>query len=180
MRRAGLWISIVCGLLVLVGCGGSDGSSACGLVSDREAERLLGVAVRPAAEDDDDQGPGSTCEWISRDSSREPEAAVYGFYIADSTDGDARARFRATRTEPSDVSVVEPVADLGDEAYFVVFTEPTSTGMPSLPYLQVRLGDRVVQVGTFDSDDRPVSAADARTLEVEAAELALGRLAADD
>jgi hypothetical protein len=181
VRRAGLWVLIVCACAGLGACGGSvDASSACDLVTDGEAERLLGVAVRPATEDDENEGPGSTCEWISADSSREPEAAVYGFYVAESSDRETRGRFRATRRDLPDGFVAEGVAELGDDAYFVVSTEPTATGMPSLPYLQVRLGDRIVQVGTFDRDDRPVTAGEARALEVGAAQLALDRLAADD
>jgi hypothetical protein len=175
-----MWVLIAGALVGFAGCGGSDAASACGLVSDREAERLLGVAVRPAAEDEENEGPGSTCEWISVDSSREAEAAVYGFYVAESSSPEARARFRSTRRAVADSFVIEPVRDLGDDAYFVVSTEPTTTGAPSLPYLKVRLGDDVLQVGAFDHDDRPVTAGEARALEVGAAQLALERLAPDD
>jgi hypothetical protein len=170
-----LAVLVVLAVGMVSGCGDDgDLSSACDLVSRADAAQLLGVPARPGVLDDDNEGPGTTCEWISSASSTEAEAAVYGFFISESSESDARDAFEETRDSGSRISQIESVDGIGDDAYFVVYTEPNSlSGTPSLPDLHVRDGDRILFVGTFDSDEHPVSSDEARALELGAAKRAL-------
>ena len=47
-----------------------------------------------------------------------------------------------------------------------IYTEPNGiSGTPSLPELYVRVDDRVLSIGTYDSDEHPVVIPEARTIE---------------
>lgn len=156
-----------------------DISSACELLSDSDAEDILGVPTRPGVEEDERLGPGSSCAWISEDSTEEPHARVYGVTISESRGSEARADFEETRDADSRIYVVEPVEGLGGEAYYVVYTEPNNLSQePSLPDLHVRIGDRVLHLGILDSEERPVEINEAIALERSAAEIAVAKLTA--
>jgi hypothetical protein len=168
-------------MLGVTGCGDDATSSACDLLTTLEATSLLGEATRPGVEDDDEMdNPGTSCAWISESSSREAEAAVYGVSFSEASGAEARDAFEDRRDEPSPIFTIEPVDGVGDEAYFVVYTEPNSmSGTPSLPVLYLRTDDRLLSAGTFDSDEHPVAADEAKTLERGAARLAVARLAGE-
>jgi hypothetical protein len=168
-------LAVVAGF-ALTGCG-EDGVTACELLTDADAEKILGVPTRPGALDDENEGPGTTCAWISEDSTEDPQAPVYGVHISESTGADARSKFEATRDERSPIYVVAPVEGLGDEAFFIVYTEKNDISQkPSLPTLLARTGDRIVRVGVYDSDERPVESDEAKTFERAAAVSAVKEL----
>lgn len=164
---------VVLGLGV-VACGSGSDAEACGLVTDAQAEEILGVPVRAPEPDDESLGPESSCAWISRDSTRDPQAAVYGFFVSTQDDDAARAEFTRRRERPGRDFVSVPVGGLGDAAYSVEPADPDpATGTPTLPVLYVRDGDTVLLVGTFDSDDHPVDADGARRMQRAVARAAL-------
>jgi hypothetical protein len=163
--------SVVAGLVVIAalgvnGCNGDDSTVACDLVSDARAQRILGEPTRPGAENDDNDGPGTSCEWITEASTKDPQAAVYGFHIRAQSGSDAVGELEAKRDSTSDSYSIEPVDGLGDDAYYLVYTEPNGiSGTPSLPELSVRVDDTVLSIGTYDSDEHPVTIPEARTIE---------------
>lgn len=171
-------VLVVLALVAGAACDGDgDISSACDLLSDSEAEEILGVATRPGVEDDERLDPGSSCAWVSEDSSEEPHARVYGVVISESSGSEARADFAETRDADSRIYVVEPVEGLGDEAYHVVYTEPNNLSQePSLPNLHVQVGDRILRLGTYDSEERPVEMDEAMSIERAAADVAVAGL----
>jgi hypothetical protein len=176
-RFSGIAIVMVA-LVAAVGCDDGAGSSACSLLTDAEAETVLGVPTRPGVEEEEEIDlPETVCSWVSKDSTTDPHAPVYGITLFESDAADERTDFDETRTEDASSFVVEPVPDLGDEAYYVVYTEPNSlSGTPSLPRLNVRVGDVILHLGILDSDERPVTIDEAKVLERDAAELVLNRL----
>lgn len=177
MGRSGPTALVLVGLLAIAGCGGGDSTAACDLITRADAEEILGVATRAGGPADDSTGPGSNCIWISEDSSTEPHDPVYGLVVAEGNDSEKRADFEETRDEDSRIYRVEDVDDLGDEAYYVVYTKPNNlSGKPSLPWLYVRVGDRIIDIGTHDSDERPVELAEAQTMERAAGEIAVATL----
>ena len=176
MRAAALIAAALAVLGVgVVACGGGSDADACGLVSEEQAEEILGTSVRAPEPDDESLGPERSCAWISRDSTRDPEAAVYGFFVSERDDAGGRAEFDRRRDRPGRDFKSVPVDGLGDAAYFVEPADPDpATGTPSLPVLYVRDGDTVLLIGTFDSDDHPVDAPGARRMQRAAARAALG------
>jgi hypothetical protein len=162
--------------LVGAGCAGASETAACDLITDADAQRILGEATRAGVADDEHSGPGSSCDWISKSSTRDPHAAVYGLHISEAADSASRRDFEKTRDADTSTYDIEPVGGLGDEAYFVEYTEPTDNGTPPLPQLHIRRGDTILVVGTYDSDEHPVRGSKARTIELAAAELAVATL----
>ena len=69
-----------------------------------------------------------------------------------------------------DAKQPETVRGLGDGAYFYV------KGTAEVPFLELRVGDRVMTVGVSESDLHPVSEDEAKRLERAAAELIVDRL----
>ena len=156
---------VVVAALAATGCSGDDSTVACDLVKDSTAARILGEPTRPGVENDDNDGPGTSCEWISKASTTDPQAAVYGFHIREQSGDKAVRELEAKRDSTSDSYEIDPVDGLGDDAFFLVYTEPNDSGTPSLPELYVRVDDRVLSIGTYDSDEHPVTIPEARTIE---------------
>jgi hypothetical protein len=162
--------------LAIAGCAG-DAPNACDLLSDAEVERILDTPTRPAELDDESLGPGSSCAWISEDSTEEPHAPVYGVHAWLRDDDEARAEFTRRRARPGRDFVTVDIPGLGDDAYFVEDTEPNNlSGTPSLPILYMRVDDDVIGIGTYDSDERPVDADEARAMQRAVARAALVNL----
>lgn len=163
--------------LAATGCGSGAPSAACDYLTDAQAEDILGEPVLEGVEPLEESRVGTYCEWISKSSSREPEVPVYGLHLSVSDDEERRADFDERRKEESDIFVIEGLRGLGDEAYFLVYTEPNNlSGTPSLPELYVRVGDRVFDAGVYDSDERPVEIDEAKGFERALAQIAVARL----
>jgi hypothetical protein len=176
---------VVAGLLVvaalaLAGCNNDDSMVACDLVTDSIAARILGEPVRPGVENDDNDGPGTSCEWISEASTKDPQAAVYGFHLREQSGSKAVDEFETRRDSTSDRYEIETSDGLGDEAYLLLYTEPNDNGTPSLPELYVRVDDTILSIGTYDSDEHPVSIPEARTIEGVAGKAAVLELTGAD
>ncbi len=176
--------SVVAGLVVVAalgigGCSSDDSSAACDLVSDSTAHRILGEPTRPGVENDDDNGPGTSCEWISTSSTKDPQAAVYGFHIREQSGSKAVEEFATRRDSTSDSYEIVPGDGLGDASYLLSYTEPNDSGTPSLPELYVRVGDTVLNIGTYDSDEHPLTIPEARTIEGVVGKAAVLRLTGD-
>jgi len=177
MRRILTVLVSVLAPLAAVGCGSGAPSTACDYVTDAQAADLLGEPVLAGVEPLDESRVGSYCEWIAKSSSREPQVPVYGLHLSVSDDQEQRADFDERPDERSRIFGTERVRGLGDDAYYVVYTEQANPSGPAiLPELYVRVGDRILDVGVYDSDERPVTVDEAQDLERALAEIAVARL----
>jgi hypothetical protein len=154
------------------GSGGSSGSNgdienACDLLTTSEVTAFMGTPMYGGEQDTDRTIPGTFCEWTSKDYvGEEQENPEYAIFVDESSTDEARESFdsRENAKQP------ETVRGLGDGAYFYV--KGTAEG----PFLELRVGDRIMTVGVSESDLHPVSEDEAKRLERAAAELIVDRL----
>jgi hypothetical protein len=172
---------VVVAVLAMTACSGDDSTVACDLVKSSTAARILGEPTRAGVENDDNDGPGTSCEWVSEASTKDPQAAVYGFHIREKSGSLAVDEFETKRDNTSDPYEIDAVDGLGDDAYFFVYTEPNGiSGTPSLPDLYIRVDDTVLSIGAYDSDEHPVTIPQARTIEGAAGKVAVLKLGGAD
>jgi hypothetical protein len=166
--------------LVLVACGGSDASgssgsshassrieSACDLLTRSEVIGIMGTDVYGGEQDTDRTIPGTFCEWTSTDYvGEEHENPEYAIFIDEASTDDARESF----DNRDDAKQRETVRSLGDGANFYI------KGTAEVPFLELRVDDRVMTVGVSGNDLHPVSRDEAKRLERAAAELMVKRL----
>jgi hypothetical protein len=184
MARRGLGIALVAVTLGLTACGGggSGGSggeaaptNACDLLTTDEADDLLGVPTGGASEDTD-RSSGTYCEWVSKDSNDDGDAASddgeggpsYFISVEDETGEDAVQGFESGRRSDEsddDEPQTQDVDGLGDDAYF-----ERSGG------LAVRSGARVFSVYVGDNELHPLTTAELRDIERRAAEIIVERI----
>jgi hypothetical protein len=157
------------------GGGGSGGSSssnddidnACDLLTTSEVTAFMGTPMYPGEQDTDRTIPGTFCDWTSKDYvGEEQENPEYSMFIDEASTDEARENFdkRENAKQP------ETVSGLGDGAYFYIL------GTAEVPFLELRVGDRVMTVGVSGNDLHPVSDDEAKRLERAAAELIVERL----
>lgn len=179
MARRGLGITLTVLLLGLAACGGGGGgtdaapTNACDLLTTDEADDLLGVPTDGPSEDTD-RSSGTYCEWVSKDSNDDGDAASddgeggpsYFISVEDETGEDAVQGFESgRRSDEGDDGDTEDVGGLGDDAYF-----ESSGG------LAVRSGARVFSVYVGDNEVHPLTTAELRDIERRAAEIIVERI----
>ncbi len=133
-------------------CRGSI-ASACDLLTTDEAAEVLGVPVHEGVEDTDRTIEQTYCEWIAVGSDvTEGGEPAYLVYVTEGTDADTRADWNNDLRRND----TEPIAGVGDEAYFV-----TDSGLPDI---HLRVGDRVMIIGVGGEDRHPVGDRKARRI----------------
>lgn len=150
-RRIGI-ILLLAACAGVTSCGGNDSAAydygqACGLMTDDEAERVLGVPVHDGEADHDRTVSASYCEWISRGSSTSDGEAAYSVFVAEESGRAALEKFEDVRQDGG----AREVRGIGDEAY----TYPP--GSDSLRHLTVRVDDHVAVIGVGGDADHPVT-----------------------
>jgi hypothetical protein len=155
-----------------VGSGGSSGShgdieNACDLLTTNEVTAFMGTPMYGGEQDTDRTIPGTYCTWTSKDYvGEEQENPEYAIFVDEASTDERRDSFdgRKHAKQP------ETVRGLGDGAYFYI------KGTAQVPFLELRVGDRIMTVGVSGSDLHPVSDDEAKRLERAAAELIFDRL----
>jgi hypothetical protein len=175
VRTARLMVAIALAVGTLAACSGDDDAGragpppdhACDMLTTREASALLGVPAHEPAEDTDRSG-GSFCRWSSMDSGYDPDASDEDdrpqYYVAvEAERGPDRVQsFELTKVVDADRR--EVVEGLGDDAHFLY------------QGLTVRHGDRVVTTYAGGNRRHPLSPAQERRIERQAAELVVEKL----
>ncbi len=154
------------------GSGGSNGSNrdienACDLLTTNEVTAFMGTPMYGGEQDTDRTIPGTFCEWTSKDYvGEEQENPEYAIFVDEASTDERRDSFdnRKNAKQP------ETVRGLGDGAYFNI------KGSAEVPFLELRVGDRIMTVGVSGSDLHPVSYDEAKRLERAAANLIVDRL----
>ena len=154
------------------GSGGSSGSNgdienACDLLTTNEVTAFMGTPMYGGEQDTDRTIAGTFCEWTSKDYvGEEQENPEYAIFVDEASTDERRDSFdsRENAKQP------ETVRGLGDGAYFYV------KGTAEVPFLELRVGDRIMTVGVSESDLHPVSEDEAKRAERAAAELIVDRL----
>jgi hypothetical protein len=173
-RRLAIAAALTTGLGVTA-CGGGSGSSgasddienACDLLTTDEVTAFMGTPMYGGEQDTDRTIPGTFCEWTSKDYvGEEQENPEYAIFVDESSTDEARESFDSRE----DAKHPETVRGLGDGAFFYV------KGTAEVPFLELRVGDRIMTVGVSESDLHPVSEDEAKRLERAAAELIVDRL----
>jgi hypothetical protein len=144
-----------------------DIESACDLLTTPEVTTVMGTDMYGGSQDADRTIPGTFCEWTSKDYvGEEQENPEYSIFIDEASTDEVRESFdkRENAKQP------ETVRGLGDGAYFYI------KGTALVPFLELRVGDRVMTVGVSGNDLHPVSHDEAKRLERAAAELIVQRL----
>jgi hypothetical protein len=152
-------------------CGGTDGGpnieSACDLLTTSEVTTIMGTPMHSGEQDTDRTIPGTFCEWTSRDYvGEEQENPEYAVFVDEASTDERRESFdgRENAKQP------ETVRGLGDGAYYYV------KGTADVPFLELRVSDRIMTVGVSGNDRHPVSDEEAKRLERAAADLIVQRL----
>jgi hypothetical protein len=154
------------------GNGGSSGSNddidnACDLLTTSEVIAFMGTDMYPAEQDTDRTIPGTYCEWTSKDYvGEEQENPEYAIFVDEASTDERRDSFDSRKNAKQP----ETVRGLGDGAYFYI------KGTAEVPFLELRVRDRIMTVGVSGSDLHPVSDDEAKRLEHAAAELIVDRL----
>ena len=174
VRTARLMVAIALALGALAACSGDDHGRAsappdhaCDMLTTLEASALLGVPAHEPAEDTDRSG-GTFCRWSSMDSGYDPDASDEDdrpqYYVAvEAERGPDRVQsFENTKLEDADRR--EVVEGLGDDAHFLY------------QGLTLRHGDRVVTTFAGGNQRHPLSPAQERRIERQAAELVVEKL----
>ena len=154
------------------GSGGSSGSNAdienaCDLLTTNEVTAFMGTPMYGGEQDTDRTIPGTFCEWTSKDYvGEEQENPEYAIFVDEASTDERRDSFdsRENAKQP------ETVRGLGDDAYFYI------KGTAEVPFLELRVGDRIMTVGVSGNDLHPVSDDEAKRLERAAGELIVDRL----
>ena len=154
------------------GGGGSSGSNgdiqnACDLLTTNEVTAFMGTPMYGGEQDTDRTIPGTFCEWTSKDYvGEEQENPEYAIFVDEASTDERRNSFdnRKNAKQP------ETVRGLGDGAYFYI------KGTAEVPFLELRVGDRIMTVGVSGDDLHPISDDEAKRLERAAGELIVDRL----
>jgi hypothetical protein len=160
------------GLSACAGGGESDSAdgdikNACDLMTTSEVTAFMGTPMYGGEQDTDRTIPGTFCEWTSKDYvGEEQENPEYAIFVDEASTGERRDSFdsRENAKQP------ETVRGLGDGAYFYI------RGTAEVPFLELRVDDRIMTVGVSGNDLHPVSDDEAKRLERAAAELIVQRL----
>jgi hypothetical protein len=173
-HRSALVAMLAAGV-VLAACDGGDGASgaqdritsACDLLTTQEVIAIMSTDMYPGSQDTDRTIPGTFCEWTSTDYVGEAqENPEYAIFVDEASTDEARESFDSRE----DAKQPETVRGLGDGAYFYI------KGTALVPFLELRVDDRVMTVGVSGNDLHPVSDDEAKRLERAAAELIVQRL----
>jgi hypothetical protein len=154
------------------GSGGSSGSSgdiesACDLLTTTEVTAFMGTPMYGGEQDTDRTIPGTFCEWTSKDYvGEEQENPDYAIFVDEASTDERRRSFDSRKNAKQP----ETVRGLGDGAYFYI------KGTAEVPFLELRVGDRIMTVGVSGNDLHPVSNDEAKRLERAAGELIVDRL----
>jgi hypothetical protein len=118
-------------------------------------------------QDTDRTIPGTFCEWTSKDYvGEEQENPEYAVFVDEASTDERRESFDSRKNAKQP----ETVRGLGDGAYYYV------KGTADVPFLELRVSDRIMTVGVSGNDLHPVSDAEAKRLERAAADLIVQRL----
>jgi hypothetical protein len=154
------------------GSGGSSGSkgdieSACDLLTTKEVTAFMDTPMYGGEQDTDRTIPGTYCTWTSKDYvGEEQENPEYAIFVDEASTDERRESFDSR----TNAKQLETVRGLGDGAYFYI------KGTAQVPFLELRVGGRIMTVGVSESDLHPVSDDEAKRLERAAAELIVDRL----
>jgi hypothetical protein len=154
------------------GSGASSGShgdieNACDLLTTNEVTAFMGTPMYGGEQDTDRTIPGTYCTWTSKDYvGEEQENPEYAIFVDEASTDERRDSFDSRKHAKQP----ETVRGLGDGAYFYI------KGTAEVPYLELRVGDRIMTVGVSGNDLHPVSDGEAKRLERAAAELIVDRL----
>jgi hypothetical protein len=149
------------------GGGGSSIKSACDLLTTSEVTAVMGTPMYSGEQDTDRTIPGTFCEWTSKDYvGEEQENPEYALFVDEASTDERREGFDSRKGAKRP----ETVRGLGDGAYYYV------KGTARVPFLELRVGDRIMTIGVSESDLHPVDDAEAKRLERAAAELIVQRL----
>jgi hypothetical protein len=174
VRRLAIAAAFTTGLGVTA-CDGSSGSSggsddienACDLLTTSEGNAFMGTPMYQGEQDTDRTIPGTFCDWTSRDYvGEEQENPEYAIFVDEASTDERRNSFDNCKNAKQP----ETVRGLGDGAYFYI------KGTAEVPFLELRVGDRIMTVGVSGNDLHPVSDDEAKQLERAAAELIVQRL----
>jgi hypothetical protein len=153
-------------------CDGGSGSNgdienACDLLTTNEVTTFMGTPMYGGEQDTDRTIPGTFCEWTSKDYvGEEQENPEYAIFVDEASTDERRESFDSRKHAKQP----ETVRGLGDGAYFYI------KGTAEVPFLELRVGDRIMTVGVSGNDLHPVSDDEAKRLERTAAELIVQRL----
>jgi hypothetical protein len=155
----------------MAACGGADGGpnieSACDLLTTSEVTTVMGTPMYGGEQDTDRTIAGTYCDWSSKDYvGEEQENPEYGIFIDEASTDERRNSFDSRQNAKNP----ETVRGLGDGAYFY------GHGTAPVPFLALRVSDRIMTIGVSGNDVHPVSAEEAKRLERAAAELVVRRL----
>ncbi len=155
------------------GDGSSDANdrikNACNLLTTSEVTAFMGTDMYGGEQDTDRTIPGTYCTWTSKDYvGEEQENPEYSIFVDEASTDERRDSFDSRKNAKQP----ETVRGLGDGAYFYI------KGTAQVPFLELRVGDRIMTVGVSGNDLHPVSDDEAKRLERAAAELIVNRLKA--
>ena len=160
------------GLSACDGGGESDSAdgdikNACGLLTTSEVTAFMGTPMYGGEQDTDRTIPGTYCTWTSKDYvGEEQENSEYSIFVDEASTDGRRDSFDSRKNAKQP----ETVRGLGDGAYFYI------KGTAQVPFLELRVGDRIMTVGVSGNDLHPVTDDQAKRLERAAAELIVRRL----
>jgi len=164
--------AIVAALASGVGAAACDGGSgdiesACDLLTTNEVTAFMGTPMHGGEQDTDRTIPGTYCTWTSKDYvGEEQENPDYSIFIDEASTDERRRGFDSRKNAKQP----ETARGLGDGAYFYI------KGTAEVPFLELRVGDRIMTVGASGNDLHPVSDDEAKRLERAAGELIVDRL----
>jgi len=147
-----------------VGSSGSHGDieNACDLLTTNEVTAFMGTPMYGGEQDTDRTIPGTYCTWTSKDYvGEEQENPEYAIFVDEASTDERGDSFNSRKHAKQP----ETVRGLGDGAYFYI------KGTAEVPFLELRVGDRIMTVGVSGNDLHPVSDNEAKRLERAAAEL---------
>jgi hypothetical protein len=154
----------------MAACGGDGGpniESACDLLTTSEVNAVMGTPMYPGEQDTDRTIPGTYCDWNSRDYvGEEQENREYSMFIDEASTDERRNSFDSRKNAKDS----ETVRGLGDGAYYY------NKGTAEVPFLELRVTDRIMTIGVSGNDLHPVSDEEAKRLERVAADLIVQRL----
>jgi hypothetical protein len=146
------------------GSSGSHGDieNACDLPTTNEVTAFMGTPMYGGEQDTDRTIPGTYCTWTSKDYvGEEQENPEYAIFVDEASTDERGDSFNSRKHAKQP----ETVRGLGDGAYFYI------KGTAEVPFLELRVGDRIMTVGVSGNDLHPVSDNEAKRLERAAAEL---------
>jgi hypothetical protein len=136
MRTQSVGTFLILQLLAAASAANAQGLHACSLVSEADIQRITGKANPTKVPPSRSEAPGgrTQCNYVGLDIAVTPGVTAQNF----ETNRKAAAQQRNTTTEA--------VAGLGEEAYYLVSTRPSSSNVGvvfRVGTYQVALGDRV-------------------------------------